>query len=169
MKFRISETKSQRPLLMTIKWTIPLLFPSKWTTSFIRWRQRCGAHSEFLFCLLKLLPVLFSRFIRQRRASSGSLETLYLTLGMRGFRVEKPTIWWKNAWRKRCPQEPIERLNISGTERTTVPGREVSVSQKCPKRKVWHIVSYWSYLRRASWTLLKIHFVAQPWLCQNLP
>ena len=24
--------------------------------------KNCGAHSEFLFCLLKLLPVLFSRF-----------------------------------------------------------------------------------------------------------
>lgn len=59
---------------------------------------------------------------------------------MRGFRVKKPTIWWENAWRKRCPQEPIERLNISGTERITVLGREVSVSQKCPKRKVWYIV-----------------------------
>ena len=38
--------------------------------------KNCGAHSEFLFCLLKLLPVLFSRFLSQRRASSGSLEAL---------------------------------------------------------------------------------------------
>lgn len=38
--------------------------------------KKCGAHWEFLFCLLKLLLVLFSRFLHQRHACSGLLEAL---------------------------------------------------------------------------------------------
>ena len=57
MKFRISETKSQRPLLMTIKWTSIKMYYVIHSMKAKKSSKKCGAHSEVLFCLLKLLPV----------------------------------------------------------------------------------------------------------------
>lgn len=62
MKFRISETQSQRPAIDDDKMDNPIAFLIKMDNVIHSMKAKkstknCGAHSEFLFCLLKLLPV----------------------------------------------------------------------------------------------------------------